>query len=218
MKNFTFKIEEGSKKFFFPHCLIKSKVQIIEILMLSCRHILINEPVEETTPSSDQLILVIDKMSRLFFLDKNKYYSINFPFTFFSTGQTRTITYDGMLDIDSKLISDILSIIKDSRFNSENFFDFADTFAHLDDYYLGRIWALIKELLIYEDGYLRIDYDKEQYLVAKNNGREHTHPENHIDIFYTGSNTFKLGLLKNVDNDFFVNLLNLKTDCFYLKH
>lgn len=218
MKNFTFKIDENSNRFFFPHFLIKNKIQIIEILMLSCRHILNNKPLDILIPSDDHLALVIDKMSRLFFINKNKYYSINFPFTLYSLEQTIAITYDGMLDIDSKLISDILSIIKDPRFNSDNFLDFADTFADLDDYYLGRIWILIKELLIYEDGYLRIDYDQEQYLEAKRNGKEHTHPENHIDIFYTGGNTFKLGLLKNVDNNFFVNLLNVKTDCIYLKH
>lgn len=216
MKGYACSIDENFKKLFFPHNRIKTKTQIIEILMESCRYILLND--SQTADCKNKLVLKVEKMSRLFFIDEKKYYSINFPFTFYCDDTSKSINYKGLLNVDSRLISDILAIIKDPRFNSENYFDFADSFEEIDDYYLGRIWVLLKDLLTYEDGYLRIDYDTELYLKAKEEGREHSHPENHIDIFYTNSNTFKVGLNKNVDHDFFIDLLNTKTDCFYLKH
>lgn len=215
-KDFSFSIRDESKKIFFPHVRIKDKVKIIEILMEACRYLLHEEPTEREV--GNLLVLKVEKMSRLFFIENNRYYSIGFPFNFHINDSERRIIYKDLLNIDSKLISDVISIIKDVRFESDNFLDFADTFAEIDDDYLGRIWILFKDLLMYEDGYLRIDYDPVEFQKAKNKNKEHTHPENHIDLFYSNGNTFKLGLMKRINKDFFVDLLNTKTDCTYLEH
>ena len=71
---------------------------------------------------------------------------------------------------------------------------------------------------MFEDGYVRFDNDPEEYNRAKNEGREHTHPENHIDVFYNNGNTFKLGLKRKSTPDEFIDYFNSKTDCKYLKN
>lgn len=215
-KKYNFKIREESMYLFFPKYRIKSKHHIIEILLESCRYILYEDLTD--LDEENMLLLNIDKMSRIFFKCKNKFYSIYFPFFIYNNDDERKIYYKDIFPIDAKLISDTLGIIKDNRFNSDDYLDFAETFVDIDDKYLGRIWGFLKDLLIFEEGYLRLDNDLEAYLKAKESGKEHTHPKNHIDIFYTSGNTFKIGLTKDVENNFFIDLLNTNTDCIYLKN
>lgn len=72
-----------------------------------------------------------------------------------------------------------------------------------------RIWALFRDLLISEEGYIRYDYDEEH-----ENG--HHHPINHFDVFFSNSSTFKLGLHSRTDIDAFIDLLDSNTECHYV--
>lgn len=215
MKRFAYSLQESSIDLFFPHERIKTKTQILKVLLEATRYLLFNKP--DSDVSSSKLVLNIKKMSRLFFITDFKYYSINFPFTFIINEGTVLINYKNLIDINSKTISDLLSIINDDRFNSAVCIDFAEPIDTLEAEYDSNLWILLKDLLMMEDGYLRFDKDSEGYSKAKEQGKEHTHPEHHIDVFYSNQNTFKIGLEKTILYDNFVDYLDNQTDCMYLK-
>ncbi|WP_262440264.1 hypothetical protein [Acinetobacter pittii] len=69
---------------------------------------------------------------------------------------------------------------------------------------------LLNHMFFQEDGYLRFDYDEK-------NSNGHLHPLNHLDINYSNSSTFKLGLKARVDFHTFWDILRSDTNCFYLE-
>ncbi|WP_336715243.1 hypothetical protein [Chryseobacterium mucoviscidosis] len=215
MKEYEFELNESMVQIFFPHERIKNKIQVLKILIEATRLIMYNDISDKNY--NQKLVLKIKKMSRLFFITKNKYYSINFPFTFYKSDKSIEITYKNQIVIDSKILSDILSIINDNRFNSLDCFDFIEPFIDFDSKYSEQIWFLLKELLTLEDGYVRFDNDKESFEKAKANETPHRHPENHFDIFYTSSNNIKIGLLDLINDKEFIDYFDLQTDCKYLK-
>lgn len=214
MKKFSYVIDKSNIDVFFPQQRIKNKLQILEILLEASRFLLYSQSIESLDKS--KIILNIDKMSRLFFFDKKKYYSIIFPFTFIINEGKTLLTYKNIIDIDSKTISDLLTIIKDEKFNSSSCLDFIEPILELEAGYKNNLWGLLKDLLTIEDGYVRFDNDTEGYLKAKNEGNEHRHPENHLDIFYSNNNTFKIGLNKLSEHEEFIDYFDIKTDCKYL--
>ncbi|WP_264743295.1 hypothetical protein [Chryseobacterium oryctis] len=157
-------------------------------------------------------------MSRLFFFNEKKYYSINFPFTYIIDNNKPSISYKNIVEINSKIISQLIEILNDTRFDSEYSLDFIEPISEIESEYENKLWFLLKELLMLEDGYVRFDNDKELYMKAKEENKEHTHPENHLDIFYTNGNTFKIGLESISRYDEFIDFFDLKTDCKYLKN
>lgn len=215
MKKYPYPLNAGYLDIFFPHHRIKSKVQILEILLEATRFILYSD--SKDCGSDPSVILYIDKMSRLFFFNDKKYYSINFPFTFIiDEDSSVSASYKNLIEIDSQVISDILSILKDSRYYSESSMDFIEAVLEIEDSHNDRIWFLLRELLTLEDGYLRFDSDFESYKKAKDEGKEHMHPENHVDVFYTGGSTFKVGLDKVLSYVDFIDCVDSRTDCRYL--
>ncbi len=153
----------------------------------------------------------------MIFVSSNKFYSINFPFTYIIDDGAVSINYKNLIDLNSKTLSDLLSVLKDTRFNSSSCLDFVEPVCDLEPQYEDNFWVLIRELLIMEDGYLRFDKDTEGYLTAKEQGKEHTHPENHLDVFYSNNNTFKISLERTIIDDTFLDYLDIQTDCMYLK-
>jgi len=71
------------------------------------------------------------------------------------------------------------------------------------------LWALLRELLLWEDGYIRYDDD-----VGNENGD--IHPRYHLDVFYSGSATFKLGLRQAIQHVTFADILDINTSCRFL--
>ena len=67
-----------------------------------------------------------------------------------------------------------------------------------------------------EDWYIRYDYDEENYKKAKRYWKEHTHPLNHYDLFYSSNATFKIGLLNEISSNDIIEFLDLKKECQYL--
>ncbi|WP_316819460.1 hypothetical protein [Pedobacter gandavensis] len=215
MKKFEYSLTESNVDLFFPHERIKTKVQVLTILLEATRFLLYNEA--KVSRDESKLVLQIKKMSRIFFIVKKKYYSINFPFTFIINDDVVYISYKNEIELDSKKISDLLSILKDPRFNSSNCLDFVEPIFDLEIEDQENTWLLMKELLLMEDGYLRFDNDPVSYLSAKSQGKEHTHPENHLDIFYSNTSTFKIGLERPIVDEAFMDYLDTQTDCMYLK-
>ena len=206
---------------FFPNELIKSKIQIIKILLEFVRgSLLYRETIEERDIKSPYVKLIIDKKSRIFFFSEKKYYTIHFPFSCSKQDDgSLEITYQGyrnIIPIKSEIISKVMEILNDEQFNSVSALDFIEPIDKMESE-IDYIWELLKGLLMFEDGYVRFDNDPEEYNRAKNEGREHTHPENHIDIFYNNGNTLKLGLKGKSTPDEFIDYFDSKKDCKYLE-
>lgn len=220
MKCFLYNLNKTDVDIFFPNELIKSKIQIIKILLEFVRGILLyRETIEERDIKSPYVKLIIDKKSRIFFFDEKKYYTIHFPFNCLIREGSLEITYQGyrnIIPIKSEIISKVMEILNDEQFNSVSALDFIELIDKMESE-IDYIWELLKGLLMFEDGYVRFDNDSEEYNRAKNEGREHTHPENHIDVFYNNGNTFKLGLKRKSTPDEFIDYFDPKKDCKYLK-
>ena len=221
MKCFLYNLNKTDVDIFFPNELIKSKIQIIKILLEFVRgSLLYRKTIEERDIKSPYVKLIIDKKSRIFFFSEKKYYTIHFPFSCSKQDDgSLEITYQGyrnIIPIKSEIISKVMEILNDEQFNSVSALDFIEPIDKIESE-IDYIWELLKGLLMFEDGYVRFDNDPEEYNRAKNEGREHTHPENHIDIFYNNGNTLKLGLKGKSTPDEFIDYFDSKKDCKYLE-
>lgn len=222
MKRYDFELDKCTYNLLFPRHLINSKNEILEILMEATRYILVKTPADEGDARLlyGKIVLIIDKMSRLFFCSKNKTYSIVFPFTIRDEDKTLNFLFqkEGIeIAVDSELISHFISIIKSASFRSNCSLDFADSIDSLEEEYNKDFWVFMRYLLLMEDGYVRYDMDQGGYDKAVLRGKKHTHPLHHLDVFYTSNATFKLGLEKHMNNNDFIDCINVKTDCKYLK-
>lgn len=205
-KLFEFALETKDLDTFFSP--IRTKIDLIKVLMSSMRFMLIDHYVHKTDIRG-KLILKVDKKSRLFYISENKYYTITFPFkVLYDDTDDKIFFSSGYIDnIDSQILSSIVSILTcDPQNNSQCIYDFVDPI--LDDPN-QNIWSIIKELLFSEDGYLRYDHDP-----AHEDGL--IHPLHHYDIFYSSKSTFKLGLRDSIESITLLDMLDSTTDCHYL--
>jgi hypothetical protein len=217
MKKFEFDIDKSFLERFFPKERVKSKAQIIEILMEATRYMLLDPSVSQEKIAG-KIILYIDKMSRLFFITEKKYFSIVFPFLAYDKdedGRYR-FSFQNDIDVDSQLISQVINIIHCDEFKEKCSLDFIAPICDYEENCDENFWIFLRELLLMEDGYIRYDYDEENYIKAVEKGEEHKHPLNHYDFFYSSNATFKIGLKNNLLHDDFIDLMNMYTDCNYL--
>lgn len=215
MKVIRFKLNNSSKDIFFPRVRVKTKIQIINILLEASRYILLN-PVVDQTESVGEIRLVIDKMSRLFFNSENKYYSIVFPFNLYQEDKDIKLSYLHNISVDSYLISKTISAINCDEFNDNCILGFADSIFEYENE-SEEVWLFLKELMLLEDGYIRYDNDPIGFKEAVDKGSPHKHPLYHYDLNYTNRASFKIGLQKAYSIDEFIDLLNIKTDCKYIQ-
>lgn len=206
MKKITVGIDEYQAKWIFAP--IRTRRDALTVLMKTIKVLLLN-----SSPSKEQtvgeIVLLVAKMSRIFFVSANKVYSIAFPFIVSERGNElnfRTHCHSG---ITHRVSSDVLALLESSDvFDSSEVLAFADSvdaIAQIDP----EIWALFRELLLSEEGYIRYDYDTERH-----NG--HYHPINHFDVFFSSSATFKLGLHAQSDIEDLVDTLDAATECRYV--
>ncbi len=207
MKKLEFLINESSLNIFFPKYRIKTKAHIIEILMETIKYMLLNPKIESEN-SAGKILLIVDKMSRLFYFSENKYYSISFPFFVEKVENEFTFGFKNIIEVESKLVNKILQIIKCDEFKERCSLDFIAPISEFEENCDENFWIFIRELLLMEDGYIRYDYDKNEYEKFKLKGEEDNHPLNHYDIFYTSSNTFKIGLKDKLSEDQFIDLFD----------
>ncbi|MBO2634392.1 hypothetical protein I6M48_18140 [Shewanella algae] len=196
-------------KFFSP---IKNKVHIIELLMNSIKYMLINPEVSKGN-SKGKIVLKIDKMSRIFYVKSDKIFSIAFPFNVIFE-DAYFFKYKNEMDINSMVASKVISLINEPSFLSGCSIEFAEPISEYQERYnCDRYWDFVRELLVMEDGYLRYDYDIDNYERHK---RSDKHPLNHFDLFYTSNATFKIGLRRKINESDFVDMLDIKTKCHFL--
>lgn len=217
MKKFEFDIDKAYLEKFFPKMRVKTKAQIIEILMEATRYMLLNPSIEETKKAG-KIVLYIDKMSRVFFFTNKKYFSIVFPFLAHDKDEydKYKFSFQNDIEVDSKIISKVISIIKCDEFKEKCSLDFVAPICEYQENCDENFWIFLRELLLMEDGYIRYDYDIDNYEKAKEKGEEDKHPLNHYDLFYSSNATFKIGLKKEIKNEEFIDFFDINTDCKYL--
>ena len=154
-------------------------------------------------------MLIVSKMSRLFYVSDDKYFSLNFPFSVIEDGELLCFKFKNGDEIDSRFSSDIIAVISSPEaFMSFDIFDFLDPVVEIIENNCN-FWSLLRDLILFEDGYIRYDYD-----VKHANGA--IHPINHLDIFYSSGSTFKIGLKDRIDDNHLIDILNVSTDCHFL--
>ena len=187
---------------------VRSKKDIIALWMNAIKLIAVYEK-----PDADliagHLVLHVGKMSRLFVENGKKSFSTSFPFSIYEKNCGLEFGASACPEVDSKVTSDILSLINGHDvFESSNVLAFADPLIELTGDQ-DVVWQLLRDLMLVDDGYIRIDHDP-----VNENGA--LHPLDHIDIFYSQAATFKIGLGGHVGLDVFHDILNTKSDCHYL--
>lgn len=210
MKRYDFLLDKRQASYFFSP--IRNKSDLVRLLMEAIKVMLVNLPPDEGRRGG-KIVLMVDKMSRLIFSSNEKTYSINFPF-FVDSGEGGVSFYTkhGFL-VDSRATSYVLALLSNHFEGGSGvgeFFD--DVVGGCEDYEEQDVcfWTFIRDILVFEDGYLRVDYDEVRQ-------DPEYHPLNHIDIFYSSGNTFKLGLEEKMDVEGLIKVIDLGARSYYLK-
>lgn len=201
---------------------IRDKYQLINLLLQTLEYILSGASFLPQ-PKGIELFRIsinVDKMSRIFYISENnkRIFSFNFPFKIVASDSKSTVDVYSYNHLDCLTQKDILGLkeilnlvscpIKIQNMTLDNIFDF-----YTDDLYseynLNRVFSLFHELMIFEPGYIRYDYDLD-------NADEEYHPLFHLDLYYTNSNTFKLGLHAEKDVEDLTKMMDIKKRCIYL--
>lgn len=191
------------KDFFAP---IRDKAAFVRLVVTSARQLLLNST-DNGVKSSAQLKLIVDQMSRLFIYKDNKYFSVAFPLTVLTDGNevTEINTYSGK-KLEFVNISAILSILDSENFkNHPSLIDFPIEPHSID---ASGIYFL-EEIIQFEPSYIRFDNDKK-------NENGDLHPLNHLDINYSQSGTYKLGLPLSISKAYFEDIQNTNTNCSFV--
>lgn len=174
---------------------------------------------EEISDEKGVIMIVVDKMSRLFCFSGKKYFSMVFPFDMERVeeeGNNYRI-YDLVLnmEIDSRLIILMERILNQIDFEEsaideiieKAYFDVAEEGYSEDE--VDSCFNLVMRLLSMELGYIRYDDDPEHA-----NGT--LHPLYHLDVNCSSKGTYKLGINREMGEEDFIDLLDIKTDCKYI--
>lgn len=186
---------------------IRNKTDYMKILITAMRLLLIN--VGEVSKTEPILRIVIDKMSRLFFYDRSKYFSVSFPFVIEEEGGViRTFTTYSGKEINNKALSELSYILNSNQYiHSQSLLDF---YIEPYDISFDSIY-LLEEMLLIEPAYMRYDFDPK-------NEEGKLHPLHHLDLHYSQYGTLKIGLFDSIKEDLFEDIHNTKTDCIFLNH
>lgn len=195
---------------------IRDKQNIVSIITGITRF-LINatscDLVDEAKPIKDgriRIVICVDKMSRVFLIDGDKIHSFCFPFSIENEGNNFRITHEhvSVTSVSCSVLSAVFNNSfegKSIEYVMERYWDIATDFEIGSDN-KENYGHLIVYMLLFEPGYLRLDYDK-------NNESEGTHPLNHIDVNYANPNTYKIGLPNKWNCESMINFVNIKKPC-----
>lgn len=215
MKKYQFKLNrELFDKASLP---IRTKLDLIRLLLHSVKFISTECINEDPFLLDEKLILYVDKMSRLIFCIKDKIFSFQFPFNVKVLDSSHlSISYPPSYQIDSISSSLLLAIF--NRIDILN--GDLDTFYNKmleeivenkwPDIQFDLFFELVKDLMLFEPGYLRYDHDKDH-----ENGA--LHPEHHIDFYFSSNNQMKLGLKQKIHEKWLLDMLNILTNCKYIQ-
>ncbi len=170
-------------------------------------------------PSKDieqvNIIIYVDKMSRIIYGDKEKIHSFQLPFSVYEQEEKVCFSYNGQ-DVDSKSIAVLSSILQCSKkiYNSlesliDIFMDAMEDFEIEELELQSTYWNMLLFLLMFECGYIRYDYDPIRENVEM-------HPLHHLDIGYSSNVTFKIGLKQQFASEDLIKLMDINAKCHYL--
>lgn len=217
MKTVSFNID--------PHIIqyestIRGKYQIIKLIIKISEFLLYSNIKQDIINENDNdkigLIICADKMNRVLICEKNKKVSFQFPFNIKFVETKISISYKS-IDINNKILSILAAAFKNmTDFSSvckiiENYWDINADFG-INDYDNTddiNCKQLITYLLSFEPGYLRFEHDIVHEKV--------NHPLNHIDIYYSDNNKFKIELNTHISYETLIDILNVKTTCYKLE-
>lgn len=189
---------------------IRSKSDVVMVWMETIKNFLVGEPAVGDKAEA-RLTIEIDVMSRLFCTLKGgrKIFSVAFPFsTSSSDGEYKFLSREGV-DVDNRASSNVISLVEARGIlGTQDFSLFIDPILEMSEYD-PLLWALVRELMVAEDGYIRYDWDE-----ARQDG--HRHPLHHLDVCYSNAGSFKVGLNKQIDQPALVAILDASSDCHYL--
>jgi hypothetical protein len=190
--------------------IIRKKEDVILLLMDIVKFIQISHVLPKGI-SVGKLRIVVSKMNRVFLLSGDKHYSIAFPFSVELLGGEQYMVSSNICgEVDSVISSQIKAIFKNNELlNCGCVSKLADTVLDKSEI-IPSFWPLVRELILFEDGYIRYDFDTD-----RENGD--LHPLNHLDIFYSSRASFKLGLPNKLTEDDLSNILNTETDCQFIR-
>lgn len=199
---------------------IRERYDIIRYL-LSVIQFLNIEPLDRISDKSEDadVFIIVDKMSRLFWGTEDKIHSIQYPFQLKESDGSLISTYDDR-KIDSETIAVLLTILEGRECFTQSIDDMLDYFMDTmndfeirDNDYARFCWSLLLHLLSFEPGYLRYDHDENEK--RKNAVR---HPVDHIDFYYSGNNTFKVGLKDRIGLNDLQTIVNINERCCFLNY
>lgn len=207
MKKYSYKIGSWDEsKIFSP---IRNKWDSITLIMKTLKIMMTNNEISEEN-SIGEIVLIISKMSRLFFFTDKKYFSVNFPFFVKEIDGELHYSSSCIDSIDSMVTSQVLSIVSSVKSQSTTcVIEFSEEISDLSE--VNRdFWPFFRELLVFEDGYIRYDHDP---IRAK--GR--LHPLCHYDVFYSTGTTFKVGLNNPINKETIIDLLHTESECHFFE-
>jgi hypothetical protein len=191
--------------FFAP---LRDKVDYARLIAYSARNLLLDYDMG-TSPTGGYMKLIVDKMSRLFFYAEKDYlFSVSFPFTVrIANGKIAAVASYSGKEVDNRSISHIISVLESEKFKlNHSLLDYyieTDTLDH-------EPFLLLEEILQFEPTYIRYDNDP-----RNEDGK--LHPLHHLDINYSPYGTYKLGLDNAIADGYLEDMLNIETECFYIK-
>ncbi len=194
---------------------IRNKASVIRLLLEISRFLLIT-PVKlsasQKQPTADEieLILYIDKMSRVFLVEPDKIHSFHFPFALREEGERFELSCQGFA------ISNATCSILAATFHSltdenpiegilERYWEISSDFELSEDEML-LCGKLITFLLSFEPGYLRFDHDEIR--------SSSLHPVDHVDFNYTNGISFKFKISQKADPVYAIDVVNNATPCY----
>ncbi|MCM2566288.1 hypothetical protein [Janthinobacterium kumbetense] len=208
MKRFDLMIDRYQALHFLK--AVRAKRDIIVLWMTAIKSFLVNQPTTEAQ-SEARLSIVIMSMSRLFceLNGGGKIFSISFPFAVrFERGEYTFTSREGV-QIDNRVSSQIIALVESGTLQAADFSHFIDPIIEAVDVD-PLLWSLFRELMLAEDAYIRYDWDLERI-------DGHRHPEHHLDLYYSQGSSFKIGLRGELSHDMMVSILNIESDCHYLR-
>ena len=147
--------------------------------------------------------------SRLIFYDSDKIYSIYFPFSIDKVNGELKVHYRDY-EISGETISFLKSILNNFNYKCsldedillneirEEYLDYIG-YENDEKSYFNNTLEIFKELLSLDTGYIRYDHDEAHA------GEQH--PVDHLDIFYSGNSSIKIGLKKKYGLSEFLSIL-----------
>lgn len=193
---------------------IRTKREAILLLLNTMRMFDVNDFMPDNQKAS--VVLSVDKMNRIFYILENKIFSMQFPFCVELENESVTRIYDRKagLDIDFMLVSVLIGLFTGNKEDKLSLDEFVDEILlsekNLQNASIEQLWELVKFVATFDLGYLRYDYDEEHA-----NGL--LHPTCHLDVFLETAATYKVGLEEKVDFRVFKDILDVTTDCYFLK-